>query len=225
MQAVKLGDQLRGRLPGRWRFLASMPPIWCSPRPSGQTPIKIAGTDEGALWDAGSAEEVSGWGSTERVREPGRHAPRRKRGRDPGLDLHGRLRHQLRSGHHGLRGIPERRCGHLLRRQRRTAPGTAPGRRLSAGRYHRLGQGLRRGRLPGRLHAGRGPDHAVADLAPTSRASAFPPPRSSAAAASPARRTRPWDRGQATAATRRKKCKRIHNRKKRKRCRKKARSA
>jgi secreted trypsin-like serine protease len=31
---------------------------------SAQTPIKIAGTDEGALWDAGSAAEISGWGST-----------------------------------------------------------------------------------------------------------------------------------------------------------------
>jgi secreted trypsin-like serine protease len=31
--------------------------------PSAQTPIKIAGTDEGALWDAGSPEEISGWGA------------------------------------------------------------------------------------------------------------------------------------------------------------------
>jgi secreted trypsin-like serine protease len=31
---------------------------------SGQTPIKIAGADEGALWAAGSAVEISGWGST-----------------------------------------------------------------------------------------------------------------------------------------------------------------
>jgi secreted trypsin-like serine protease len=31
---------------------------------SGQTPIKIAGTDEGALWDAGSSAEISGWGAT-----------------------------------------------------------------------------------------------------------------------------------------------------------------
>ncbi len=31
--------------------------------PSGQASIKIAGADEGALWDAGSAEEISGWGS------------------------------------------------------------------------------------------------------------------------------------------------------------------
>src|SRR3954452_20979808 len=29
-----------------------------------QTPIKIAGTDEGGLWDPGSLVEVSGWGST-----------------------------------------------------------------------------------------------------------------------------------------------------------------
>lgn len=31
--------------------------------PSAQTPIKIADTDEGALWDAGSPEEISGWGA------------------------------------------------------------------------------------------------------------------------------------------------------------------
>ena len=31
---------------------------------SAQTPIKIAGTDEGALWDAGSPVDVSGWGTT-----------------------------------------------------------------------------------------------------------------------------------------------------------------
>lgn len=31
---------------------------------SGQTPIKIAGTDEDALWDPGSTAEISGWGST-----------------------------------------------------------------------------------------------------------------------------------------------------------------
>ncbi len=30
---------------------------------SGQTPIKIAGTDEGSLWDDGSPEDVSGWGT------------------------------------------------------------------------------------------------------------------------------------------------------------------
>jgi secreted trypsin-like serine protease len=31
---------------------------------SAQTPIKIAGTDEGALWDDGSPEDISGWGTT-----------------------------------------------------------------------------------------------------------------------------------------------------------------
>jgi len=31
---------------------------------STQTPIKIAGTDEGALWDAGSPADISGWGTT-----------------------------------------------------------------------------------------------------------------------------------------------------------------
>jgi trypsin len=31
---------------------------------SGQTPIKIAGTDEGTLWDPGSPADISGWGTT-----------------------------------------------------------------------------------------------------------------------------------------------------------------
>jgi len=31
---------------------------------SGQTPVKIAGPDENALWDQGSSAEISGWGST-----------------------------------------------------------------------------------------------------------------------------------------------------------------
>jgi secreted trypsin-like serine protease len=33
--------------------------------PSAQTPIKIAGSDEGALWDPGSPVDISGWGDTE----------------------------------------------------------------------------------------------------------------------------------------------------------------
>ena len=32
---------------------------------SGQTPIKIAASDEGALWDPGSPVDISGWGDTE----------------------------------------------------------------------------------------------------------------------------------------------------------------
>jgi trypsin len=34
------------------------------PAASAQSQIKIAGTDEGALWDPGSVVEISGWGST-----------------------------------------------------------------------------------------------------------------------------------------------------------------
>jgi secreted trypsin-like serine protease len=37
---------------------------------SGQTPIKIAGTDEGALWDPGSSADVSGWGGTSETGAP-----------------------------------------------------------------------------------------------------------------------------------------------------------
>jgi secreted trypsin-like serine protease len=37
---------------------------------SAQTPIKIAGDDEGALWDPGSSADISGWGSTNEVGSP-----------------------------------------------------------------------------------------------------------------------------------------------------------
>jgi trypsin len=37
---------------------------------SGQTPIKVAGSDETALWDPGSAVDVSGWGETGTVLRP-----------------------------------------------------------------------------------------------------------------------------------------------------------
>lgn len=63
VQAVKLGTSFDGDFQGDGvpRFDAAYLVL---PAPSGQTPIKIAGTDEGALWDADSAEEISGWGST-----------------------------------------------------------------------------------------------------------------------------------------------------------------
>jgi secreted trypsin-like serine protease len=63
VQAVKLGTSFDGNFQGDGvpRFDAAYLVL---PAPSGQTPIKIAGTDEGALWDADSAEEISGWGST-----------------------------------------------------------------------------------------------------------------------------------------------------------------
>jgi trypsin len=63
VQAVKLRDNYDGNYQG-----AGVPRYDVAylvlPSPSGQTPIKIAGTDEGALWDADSTEEVSGWGYT-----------------------------------------------------------------------------------------------------------------------------------------------------------------
>jgi secreted trypsin-like serine protease len=38
--------------------------------PVSLTPIKIAGADEGALWDPDSTEEISGWGSTSELGSP-----------------------------------------------------------------------------------------------------------------------------------------------------------
>jgi secreted trypsin-like serine protease len=59
VQAVKLRDNYQGNPVPRFdvAYLVLSSPV-------GLTPIKIAGTDESALWDAGSAEEVSGWGRT-----------------------------------------------------------------------------------------------------------------------------------------------------------------
>jgi len=63
VQAVKLGTSFNGDFQGDGvpRFDAAYLVLSA---PSSQAPIKIAGTDEGALWDAGSPEEISGWGST-----------------------------------------------------------------------------------------------------------------------------------------------------------------
>jgi Trypsin len=62
LQGVKLGTSFNGDYQGDGvpRFDAAYLVL---PGPSGQTPIKIAGTDEGALWGPGGAEEISGWGT------------------------------------------------------------------------------------------------------------------------------------------------------------------
>jgi secreted trypsin-like serine protease len=63
VQGVKLGTSYDGNFQGDEvpRFDAAYLVLSA---PSSQTPIKIAGTDEGALWDDGSPEDISGWGST-----------------------------------------------------------------------------------------------------------------------------------------------------------------
>ena len=168
--------QLRWRLPGRRRSplrrrlsgaLLARPARLRSRSPA---------PDEGALWDPDSAEEISGWGSTSESGSPVDTLRAASVNVIPDSTCSGRLRQRLRPGHDGLRGIPERRRGHLLRRQRRTAGGAAPGRRLPGGRDHGMGLGLCRGRLPGRLYAGRGPDHAVADLVRPLEPRRFAPP-------------------------------------------------
>ena len=152
VQAVKLGTSFNGDFQGDGvpRFDAAYLVLSA---PSSQTPIKIAGTDEGALWDAGSPEEISGWGSTGVFGSPVNGLRAATGERDPGFDLQRRLRLRLRRRHDGLRRISERRRRHLLRRQRRATPGSAPGRRLPLGRHHRMGPGLCRSRLARRLYA------------------------------------------------------------------------
>ena len=86
VQAVKLGTSFDGDYQGDGvpRFDAAYLVL---SSPVGQTPIKIAGTDEGALWDAGQRRGDQRLGEHQRVREPGRHSPRRERERGPGLHL------------------------------------------------------------------------------------------------------------------------------------------
>jgi trypsin len=63
VQAVKLQDNFDGDFQGDGvpRFDVAYLVL---NSPASQTQIKIAGTDEGALWDAGSPVDISGWGST-----------------------------------------------------------------------------------------------------------------------------------------------------------------
>ena len=69
VRTVKLRHELRRRLPGR-RGASLRRRLPGALRALRQTPIQIAGTDEGALWDAGSPVDISGWGSTS---ESGEH--------------------------------------------------------------------------------------------------------------------------------------------------------
>jgi secreted trypsin-like serine protease len=62
VQAVKLRDNFNGDYQGH-AVPQSDVAYLVLPSASGQTPIKIAGTDEAALWDDYSTEEISGWGS------------------------------------------------------------------------------------------------------------------------------------------------------------------
>jgi secreted trypsin-like serine protease len=63
VQAVKLGTNFNGSYgTGVPRFDAAY--LVLSAPANGLTPIKIAGTDEGALWDTDSPEDISGWGTT-----------------------------------------------------------------------------------------------------------------------------------------------------------------
>jgi secreted trypsin-like serine protease len=66
VQAVKLQDNFDGDYQGDGVPRFDVAYLVLSSAPS-LTPIKIAGTDEGALWDPGSPADVSGWGSTSEV--------------------------------------------------------------------------------------------------------------------------------------------------------------
>jgi secreted trypsin-like serine protease len=62
VQAVRLGTNFDGNYQGDGVPRYDVAYLVLSSA-SAQTPIKIAGTDEGALWDAGSPEDISGWGT------------------------------------------------------------------------------------------------------------------------------------------------------------------
>jgi secreted trypsin-like serine protease len=63
VQAVKLRDNFDGDYQGAGVPRFDVAYLVLTSAATGLTPIKIAGTDEGALWDPGSPEDVSGWGS------------------------------------------------------------------------------------------------------------------------------------------------------------------
>lgn len=63
VQAVKLQDNFNGDYQGDGVPRYDVAYLVLS-SPSSQTPIKIAGTDEDALWAAGSSEQISGWGTS-----------------------------------------------------------------------------------------------------------------------------------------------------------------
>ena len=196
VQAVKLGTSFDGDFQGDG-FPASTRRT--SVRlASGQTPIKIAGTDEGALWDADSAEEISGWESTGEFGSPVytlcaasvNVVPDSTCSGDYGIDFDAGT--MVCAGFQtggvdtcfGDSGVPSR---HRSR-------GAAIGWSVS-----RVGAGVRRGRLPGRLHAVWGPTSGRRSP-PTSRASAFPPPTVFGSGGSAPRvELDPGIRGQATA--------------------------
>ena len=162
VQAVKLGTNFNGDFQGDGvpRFDAAYLVLSA---PSSQVPIKIAGTDEGALWDAGSLEEISGWGSTGVLGSPVNGLRAATVNVIPDSTCNGDYGSDFDAATMVCAGFQERRCRHLLRRQRRATPGSAPGRRLSPGRHHRAGVTVVPSRLPGCLYACRGSGDAVAD--------------------------------------------------------------
>lgn len=223
VQAVRLGTSFDGDYQGHGVPRFDVAYLVLS-SPVSLTPIKIAGTDEGALWDAGSAEEVSGWGSTDELGSP--------------VDM-------LRAA--SVDAIPDSICtvDYGINFDSGTmvcagfqgggvdtcfgdsgGPLQAP---LQGGGYRLVGitgwgKGCAEAGFPGVYTRVAGPtmrslissDLSSLGVSPATVFGSGGQPRvSSSTLGSRASHS----------ATQRKKCKRIHNRKKRKRCRKKARSA
>jgi hypothetical protein len=131
--------------------------------PAGDTPIKIAGTDEGALWDPDSSAEISGWGSTSETDNTVDTLRAATVSVIPDSACASGSVYGSDFDAHAVRRLPERRRGQLLRGQRRAAGGTPRGRRVQAHRHHRLGGRLRPRQLTRGLHQGGRPGDALVD--------------------------------------------------------------
>ena len=163
VQTVKLGTSFDGdyqgdgvpRFDAAYLVLAS---------PVSLTPIEIAGADEGALWDSDSVEEISGWGSTSESGSPVDTLRAASVNVVPDSICSGDYGSDFDASTMVCAGFQTGGVDTCFGDSGGPLEAPLQGGGYRAGRDHGMGLGLRRGRLPGRLYAGRRSDHAVADL-------------------------------------------------------------
>ena len=116
---------------------------------SAQTPIKIAGSDEGALWDPGSPVDIAGWGDTS---ESGSDAFALRAATVQTIDdgtCSSDYGGDFDPGTMICAGFQSGGVDTCAGDQRWPARGAAPGGRLPICRHHELGRGLRQPGFPG----------------------------------------------------------------------------
>ena len=222
VQTVKLGTSFDGdyqgdgvpRFDAAYLVLAS---------PVSLTPIEIAGADEGALWDSNSIEEISGWGSTSESGSPVDTL------RAASVNV---VPDSICSGDYGSDFDPSTMvCAGFQTGGVDTCFGDSGGpleAPLQGGGYREVGitgwgLGCAEAGFPGVYTRIAGPT--MRSLISSDLSSLGVSPASVFGSGGQPRTSNPTLAGLATKSVARKKCKRIQNRKKRKRCRKKARSA